>query len=298
MPTDTIIALQRLLCIREDDGTGHSEPYIWPAAVWIDDNTLATPDLVDVAAPALGSARVVIKNDMRAGETAEIPLTVGRLRRRLEDGMIIAELILVVTLWEEDETPENAMGAGFTSYVSELRAALKDNLLALSSANEEEAKAIIANIKTRVSDRVRSAITDGLTTFEKIQVLIGTLNLDDPVGSEIASFRNVLEMPSSSAITLTFQAGLSDAYEIQGDIQVQAVQVDRCQAELNAVKAAKSEVDNIEKAIQELKNQAAQASPSEREIIKAEIKRLREEELPLAQEAIEDARRALRACQN
>jgi hypothetical protein len=124
MATDAIITLERLRCIRESDASGHSEPYIWPALLWIDDNTIATPELVGVTAPALGNARVVIKNDMSAGQTADIPTSVGMLRVRFEDGLTIRRPILVVALWEEDETPEAAMRAGFQAFSTELRAAV------------------------------------------------------------------------------------------------------------------------------------------------------------------------------
>ena len=84
MATDAIIVLERLQCVRESDGTGHSEPYIWPTLLWIDDTTLTTPELVGVTAPALGNARVVIKSDMRAGETGDISPSAGMLRVRLK----------------------------------------------------------------------------------------------------------------------------------------------------------------------------------------------------------------------
>lgn len=301
MPTDAIITLERLRCIREDDGTGHSEPYIWPALLVIDNNSFKPNGdvVVGIAAPALGNARIVIKNDMRAGQDADIPTAVGRLRHRFEDGLTTGRLILIVILWEEDETPEAAMAAGYQEYVKELPAAVAANALALQLASGEARTAIIATINDRVADRVRSAIENGLTAFQKVRVFLGTLNLDDVVNSTFHAFpENFFRLPPDSAFVLPLKAGESDAYEIKGNLQVQVVQVDRCQDELNAVKAAKSEVDNIENTIQELKKQAAKASPSEREIINADIKRLREEELPLAQEALEGARRALQACQN
>src|SRR5262245_4316394 len=120
MATDFFITLERLRCIRESDGSGHSEPYIWPVLMWIDDNTLATPARVDVTSPAIGNARIIIKSDMRAGQTADIPSSVGILRVRLEDNFTIRRLILAVALWEWDDTPQAAMRAGFQAFSSEL----------------------------------------------------------------------------------------------------------------------------------------------------------------------------------
>ncbi|MDZ4342293.1 MAG: hypothetical protein U1E51_07625 [Candidatus Binatia bacterium] len=294
MATDAIITLERLRCIRESDGTGHSEPYIWPALLWIDDNTLATPLLVGVTAPVLGNARVVIKNDMRAGQTADIPTSVGVLRVRFEDGLTIRRLILAVALWEEDETPEAAMRAGFQAFSSELRAAVADNLFALSQASEEETDAIIETIKTRVSDRVRSAIENGLTGWQKARVFIGTLNLDDIIDSAFRSFPDLLSTP----IALAFRAGSSNDYEIQGNLQVRPVRVDRCQAQVNAVKAAQSVVDGVDQEIRQLQTELQHASPGEKPFIISEIKRIREEDLADAMAALDNARVALSICRS
>ena len=134
MATDAIIILERLRCIRESDGSGHSEPYIWPVLVWIDDDTLATPALVGVTSPALGNARVVIKEGIRAGQVADIPGSVGLLRVRLDDNQSVRQLILAVALWENDDTPERAMRDGYTAFSGELGLAIADNLLALPRA--------------------------------------------------------------------------------------------------------------------------------------------------------------------
>jgi hypothetical protein len=294
MATDSIITLERLHCIRESDASGHSEPYIWPALLWIDDNTLSTPELVGVTTPALGNARVVIKNDMRAGETADIPTSVGVLRVRFEDGLSVRRLILAVALWEEDETPEAAMRAGFLAFSSELRAALADNLFALSQASEEELDAIIENVKSRVKQRVRSAIENGLTGWQKTRVFVGTLNLDDIVDSGFKHVADFLPTP----ITLAFRAGSSEAYEIQGTLQVRPVPVDRCQAQVNAVKTAQSAVNAVDAAIQALQAELQHASPSEKPFIISEIKRLREEELAVAQAVLSGALRALSICRS
>jgi hypothetical protein len=220
MAIDAFITLERLRCIRESDASGHSEPYIWPVLMWIDNNTLENPperpELVGVTAPALGSARVVIKSGMRVGETADIPASVGILRVRFEDGsedgLTIRRPILTVGLWEEDETPEDAVRAGFRAFSSELRAAVAEKLLDLMRANEEQKKEIIATIKKRVGSRVESAIWNGLTGEQKAWHILGQLNLDDIVGSDFKDFPDLRATP----FTLAFGAGSSDHYENPG----------------------------------------------------------------------------------
>ena len=292
MATDAIVVLERLRCIRESDGTGHSEPYIWPALLWIDDKTLATDALVGVTGPVLGNARDVIKDDMRAGQTADIPASVGMLRVRFEDGLTIRRLILAVALWENDETPEAAMRAGFQAFSSELRAAIADNLFALNQATGEELDALIAAIKTRVKNRVKSAIQNGLTGWQKIRVVAGTLNLDDIVDSNFTNFGD----PSTRPIALAFREGTSNLYEIQGNLLVRPVPVDRCQSQVDAVKAAQAAVNGVDAQIRALQAELHSASPAEKRFIISEIKRLREEELPIVIAALEEARSALQFC--
>ncbi len=292
MATDAILVLERLCCNREDDGSGHSEPYIWPVLLWIDDNTLATPELVGMTSPVLGNARVVIKEDMRAGQVAAIPPSVGMLRVRLEDNLSVRRLILTVALWEEDETPEDAMRAGYKAFSNELRAAIADNLFALNQASGDELDALIEAIKARVKGKVTSAIRDGLTGWQKTRVFLGTLNLDDIVNSAFVNFGD----PVATQFTLQFLNGANNNYEIDGSLQMRPVVVDRCQAQVDAVKAAQAAVNGVDAQIRALQEELKHASPAEKSFIIAEIKRLRAEELVEANQALEEARKALEAC--
>ena len=170
MATDAIVLLEQLHCLTLINTETRTEPYIWPALIRIDDNTLTTPDLVAMQSPVLGNARVVIKDSMRAGETASIPSSVGILPSvRGQSGD--AQLLLVVALLENDETPEDAMEAGFKAFNSEVRSAIADNLFALSAANEEETKAITDQISERVAGRVRSAIENELARMKRRRFL-------------------------------------------------------------------------------------------------------------------------------
>jgi hypothetical protein len=299
MATDVIIVFESLQCTRESDGTGHSEPYIWPVLLWVDDNTLATPSLVGVIAPAIGNARVVIKSDMRAGQTADIPASVGELRLRVEDGLTLRRLIFVVALWEDDETPEAAMRAGFLAFSSELRAALADKLFALFAADQagdgEQKNAIIAGIKSRVRDRVQSAIENALTGWQKVRVFLGTLDLDDFIDSAFGDFA---EHPVPAPIALSFTDGPSDLYSIRGNLQILPVHVDLCQAQVDAVKEAQIAVDGVDNAIKELQKALSDGPANQKAGIIAQIKHLQAEDLVIANAALDDARRALSSCRS
>lgn len=306
MATDAFVILEQLRCISLKNTEQATEPYIWPVLLRIDDNTLSTPDLVDVITPALGNARKVIKDNMRVRETAAIPSSVGILRTRFEDGLTVRRLILVVALLEMDETPKSAMQAGFRTFNSELRTAVAENLIALDQAEGEAEKQLIAAIQKRVEDRVKSAIEDGLTSWEKAKVFAGILNMDDPSGSAFVTFGKEGLIPTP--ITLTFDASQrlvfppvvsSSQYEIRGQLQVRPVVVDRCQPQLDRVQAAQSVVNGIEaeiKALQAQLNGGGDEPPLPKDFILEEIERIREEELGPAMAALKAARAALEIC--
>lgn len=297
MATDVIVNFERLTCIRESDGTGHSEPYIWPALLWVDDSTLATPELVGVTAPAIGNARVVIRNDMRAGETAEIPVAIRSLRLRFEGNLTLRRLIFVVALWEEDETPQAAMRVGFLAFSSELRAAFAENLLALFEAEQAEDEAataaIVGAIKSRVRAKVRTAIESALTSWQKVRVFLGTLNLDDIIDAAFGSFG---EHPVPSPISLAFSSGSSNRYTIQGNLQLVPVRRDLCQAQVDAVAEAQAVIRSIDQEIEELQEQLQTAPANQKPDILQQIKEKREVDLVHANEELDAARQALANC--
>lgn len=306
MSTDAIITLESLRCYRESDGSGHSEPYIWPVLIRIDDETLNTPEHVAVSAPALGNARVVLKDDMRAGEVATIPGEVGVFRVRLEDGQQVLKLLLTVLLWEEDETPIKAVRAGFQAFSAELGQAIAANLAGLAGAsNALERAPIIKIIQDRVAAKVESAIGDALTGFQKVRVWVGTLNLDDQVGSD---FLALTDDSFPSLRTRPFQmvfrsegSNPSNVYTIDGRMEVVPVVKDPCQALVDRVQQAQAVIDGIEQEIRGLQEQltghpAAGLPPLSKAAIIAEIRRIRAEDLPPAEAELASARAALSIC--
>ncbi len=96
MAIDAVVILESLSCLQLKNVETRTEPYIWPALIRVDDNTLNTESGVAVTGPFLGDARVVIKDSMRTGETVSIPSSVGTLRTRFEDNLLHRFLILVV----------------------------------------------------------------------------------------------------------------------------------------------------------------------------------------------------------
>lgn len=306
MALDASIVLETLHCIREREGgfTGllgqGSEPYIWPVLLRIDDFTLQTPSHVQVVGPGLGNARVVIKTDMQAGQTADIPASVGILRTRLESNVLFTRLILVVALWEHDGTPAAALHAGFLGFISELAVAIGNinTLLALKDADDrkdaEALEAIIKTIKSQVENRVESAIGNGLTGTQKAAIATGFLNLDDLLGNDFRSFPNALP----TRITLTFGKGSLNRFEIRGRLEAREVRVDRCQAKVNAVQSAQAAVNEVNAEIAKVQDELNHASPLEKPFLISEIERLTDEDLALVLTELGEARTALLICRS
>ena len=294
MQTDVIITLEQLHCIHESDDSGHSEPYLWPVLIWIDttNGNVNTADLV------LGNARIVIDYDMRAGQTVIIPASVNTLRVRLGDNPQRFTIILSVVLWEEDETPEKAMRAGFNAYSSELGEAIRANLLQLQAAqgSPEAEKAVKKIIEDRVKDKVKASIKGALTTSQKARVFLGTLDLDDVVGSDSESLGSVGQTAMTKPFTLAFSnPSGSESYEIRGNMATVPVLVDPCQAQVDAVRNAQAAVNDIKNAITALQEELQHAGGQNKPAIIAQIAEARQE-LSAADSVLQNAKRALQTC--
>jgi hypothetical protein len=312
---DAIITLETLTCL---ELTNHleqqTEPYIWPVLIWVDDATIKSSGLpLLVGTIPERDFRRVIKNSMRARETAPIPASVGTLRVRFDPTVkevIGKHLIVVVALLENDSTPAHAMLAGFRTFKSALTATVTRFLAALNNATDEEREAIVEEIKKQVSAAVDSAVKDELTAEEKFQVAVGIINPDDTLGAGFVALDKEEIVPGSItiAIELTGRRTLPpfpavttrSRFEIRGRLRLQPVVVDPCQRQVQAVKDAQAAVTAIERQIEELQDQltgdADDVGPLPPEGIVALIKQIREEELVPATRALETARAALRLC--
>jgi len=190
MTTDRIVTLRELHAHKESDGSGGSEPYLWTCLV-----TIAQDLSVGGTPPAIGEARLVMAQGMRAGQTAPVPASVGVRRLRTEDGEDPRGLILVTALLENDETPLQAVEAGYLAFMSEVPSAIQDHLLLLNDpATRDEARSAIAD---QVAAAVDSAIRGALTTGQKIRVKLGLLNMDDAVDSAVQDLSGAGSTPIS-----------------------------------------------------------------------------------------------------
>jgi hypothetical protein len=310
---DAIITLEELACLELKNLEKLAEPYIWPVLIWVDDATIKDPALpILVGTIPERNFRKVIKNSMRARETAPIPASVGTLRVRFDptvDGTIGKHLIVVVALLENDETPTHAMRAGFRTFVSSLTATVTSHLVELNNATKEEREAIVEEIKEQVSAAVDSAVEDDLTAEEKAKVFFGIIDPDDSLGGGFVALDNAEIVPGPIMIAIEQTGRLKppldsvttlSRFEIRGRLRLQPVVVDPCQRQVQAVNEAQAVVTGIEKQIEELQDQltggADDVGPAPPGGIVELIKQLRKEELVPAIAALETARAALLLC--
>lgn len=299
MPVDAFVHLDRLRCLAEKDASGHSEPYVWPVLLWVDDTTIGSGQIV--GSSALGNvrgSRVVIKEGIQAGEQAAIPSVQRSLARRFEDGLTVRNIGLVVAMFEEDETPQDAVRAAYSAFVRELRAAVAEFIRThLRGPETDEERAQIA---AEVRPKVRAAGEGALSNFEKLQVFLGNLNLDDEIGFD-TFFQDVAEIEddeSDTSFTLSFATSDGDNhYEIDGRLELrQPPPPDPCQDEVDRVSQARANVEGVQASIQALQEELRQAAPSQKAGFIAEIRRIRAQELPAAVAALEAAQQALALC--
>lgn len=297
MAVDVTAVLQELHCVKESESG--SEPYLWPVLLWIDDTTVhnSGDDVLGVRGPLLGESRVVLKQSMKAGETAPIPFPLNTRSVRLEAASGISYVLLVVALFEQDETPQSALWAGCKRFTSELRAAIVKRFLQLKAAmdagDDAELQRLIDEIKAQVRGATESATWNALTSWQKTRYLLGTLNLDDYVGSAF-----YFGKPSGAQLDLVVRSDNgADEYRIDGSVHAQPTTVDLCHAQADAAAAAQAVVDGIEGQITAAKARYHDASPAEKSTIRAQLDQLNQD-LDFAMAALDEARRALQHCRD
>jgi hypothetical protein len=175
-----------------------------------------SPFLITVVPPS-GDPRVVIQADMQAGQSAAIPNEIGVLARNLESSDLTQHrVLLVIALWEELDTPENVVDAGYQAFDSALGPAIQANIAQLGSSNPSDVKAAIAAVKAAVNNAVTAAVENTLSAWQKFEILLGNLQLDHLIDSSSQPIAN------EGASTVTFGSNAqnsSDSWVISYEFQ-------------------------------------------------------------------------------
>ena len=146
------ISLNTLLCNRESQ-SGGSNPYLWPAVVFVDKTTAKVGEI----GIAESNAHNVLQHGMKAGDSLTIETTVGQITRYFEDPVSNFVLILTVGMFHADSTPDDSVTAGYTAFQSALQQGVTDHLGELISPDQ----ATVDQAKQEISDAVTAAVTSG-----------------------------------------------------------------------------------------------------------------------------------------
>lgn len=262
MPVDAFMHLDSVRCVTESDGSGHSEPYVWPLLLWSDSATIASGQIIGATAlgPFQGS-RSVVKNGIVPGDQIPMPAIQRSLVHRFDDNLSLRTVGIVVAMLEWDETPEKTVRAAYGAFVRELPLAVADFIRTNLRGPETDAE--IQLIADQVAPLVEQAASDTLSAWQKFKVAIGSLNLDDQMGFA-TNFVDIVDGMPPSSFTLQFGVGSNNHYEIDGRFELrQPPPPDPCKAERDRVQAAQSAVNGLQAMIQGLQQELQHASPSE-----------------------------------
>jgi hypothetical protein len=288
------LRLDNLQCRVQGDASGGSEPYLWPVLMWVTDQTIGTPTPVRANHP--NTPRTVLAQNVTAGTGLAVPSAAGTVRTQLDAGDTLRKAIAVVSLLENDETPDHVVVAAYNRYVEALPDAVAAHLLDLASDDDEVVAAATAAVREEVSSAVHSAGSDEMTWWEKAKVGVGSLNLDDEIGAEFASTTTTknLGLTFQQSITIGSQTVLTQDWRLSGVLVVDH-RIDLCASQELAVNQARVQRDQVLAQLRALQTQWAQASPAEKPGIMLDINETRDE-LAAAEATLDAAEAALAAC--
>jgi hypothetical protein len=288
------LRLDNLQCRVQGDASGGSEPYLWPVLMWVTDQTIGTSTPVRANDPH--TPRTVLAQNVTAGTGLAVPAAAGTVRTQLDAGDTLRKAIAVVSLLENDDTPDHVVVAAYNRYVEALPAAVAAHLLKLASDDDEVVAAATAAVRDEVSSAVHAAGSDEMTWWEKVKVGVGSLNLDDEIGAEFASTTTTknLGLTFQQSITVASQTVLTQDWRLTGVLVVDN-RVDLCASQVLAVNQAKVNRDEVLARLRALQTEWAQAPASEKPGILLDINDTRDE-LAAADSALDAAEAALAGC--
>jgi hypothetical protein len=307
------ITVDHIRCHAQVDNWERSEPYLWTVFFYADIDTAQEPGnrLVTYTPYANATTRGMYAGGVEVGDVIQIPESIGRYSVVLDDGGLdtaVAGVLFV--LLEQDLTPGDAIRAGHQALAGSAHAILNDYvednfpLVPPPTAEQIQAMAdqIEANVKNAVRDRVKwwQVLHDQddffgfgyrYLTYEELEGIASgstaewfTARIVHEETSHIGGFGFGGSQPA------TF---LND-YEIFGLIEVRRAEPteDVRLNELAVYQSAVANLKSIGKQIQELRGELKTGVKGERrELLRMKLE-LARRTLPLAVEAVGDARQA------
>ncbi len=292
MSVQANITLQTIRCIKQSESSG-SEPYIWPFLA-----TMATvPGTFDTfpTAAILADSRKIIGTSMKAGSSAPLIFPGNEVGHSFLDGQTDCTALLIVGLMEADDNRLVSMQAGYQAYLDELRVQLGHKMLPLKNASPAEREATIEEIKEAVKKKVYDAVRGTLSIWEAA-ALKTFRDPDVYYGAGWGLWEN-LNLGSSGPFTLEIEGVPGNHWEIDGVLNVTDIEIDPCQAQIDGVAAAEQAIRSLQLQVRHLQEMLGSATPQQKAAIVAAIERIKDDQMPAAEEDLRRAQYALRRCQ-
>jgi hypothetical protein len=247
---DVLVDLDRIICHDEADGCGVAEPYLWAAFFRIggDDVTIVLDGIDSDTSPPTaivhlegspsmqfgsGSHGNLGTRDVDAGDTVNIPETVGQFEARLKPIPIpeslkdLADLAgievpddlpgfvgIVVVLMEEDNVTDDGAEAGHRALNDAIQAAIQQVIDTRSIENPGVSDEDIQGLTDGISDKISDAISEQQSFFENIW---SWLNPDDQIGKKVFLF-NTDDLHGKTSIPLEERWENEGDWEIKGEL--------------------------------------------------------------------------------
>lgn len=197
-----LLELQTLSLVT-DDGRPPFQPYIWPAAVWLDGAAAnAIPKVTTTPAGAGATTPYVLSDSLGYGGSVAIPQFLSNFIDVSDDTYATRDLILIIVIFDRQQTPFQAVMAGYDAFLSTLQAQFSngENLLNLSAAATRDAT--INAITNAVQTAVTAAVKHALTVPQKVEIGLGLLTVDAQLGSNYLYLSNSAVGPNGLPIDL------------------------------------------------------------------------------------------------
>lgn len=308
------ISVPILHCTSQYDEKGNSEPYLWFAYFWADITTLNMAEPISVYVPPFSNIRGLFPDDIGNNRDIAIPPELGTFQISLDDaGSHIALLGILIVLMEQDETPDDAIAAGYDAYRDAVRRELNKYVseYGLTPPSDGQIKEIVNAITKSVYDAIKSKLSILSKLFD---------NQDDFLGHVRGIFfgQQLHAGPTPSVMDLGLPPIDQDAYKVViqsiNPLRWSLVKVGHqhyefvrpiltlqqvtgaCEEPSKVVRGAVAALKALRDLLGQQKTKLAEASEQEKPVIRKTIADLRTNQIPQAQKALDAAQRALQAC--
>jgi hypothetical protein len=189
--TAVSISLNNIHCSDEGDGPGSAEPYLWTVFFKADGDTVSaeagTLQGTATVAGTPGNHGDLGTTSVNAGDNVAIPASLGQFSGFVKPiagpgGALLPGAIgYIAVLLEQDSTPDHAIAAGHSALNQAVQTELNNLIPTLKLTDLSNLDPVLKGVKDRVSAKVKSAISNAQSTFEKLT----HPNQDDTIGTDV-----------------------------------------------------------------------------------------------------------------